>query len=55
MSNAPFPEIFYVGNKAFLELYNVLKEDMSADKAAEAVSRMYENCGTYGYRPGGSK
>lgn len=48
-------EMTFGGNKAFMELYNALKDDMSTDKAAEAVSRVYENCGSYGYRPGGSK
>ena len=51
MENPPHSELYYDGNKAFMELYSALKEDMGADKAAEAVALMYKGCGYYGYVP----
>ncbi len=49
MSNVPSSTMQYLGNKAFMELYNAIKDEMGCDKAADAVSRVYEGCGTHGY------
>lgn len=50
MENPPHDELFYDGNKGFMELFDALKKTgLPQGEAAKAAAQVYERCGYQGY------